>query len=416
MPMQQSGSLTPQPFHCPNCGASLPDPDNPSIRCDYCGSKILVPSEYMPAQPEPVIIMIDTPSPADQQSSQRPVRRTALFVVLMIIAVGAALTFLTIAGITFTTRKAFDSALVFTTARATLEIIQDITPTSPSPTSTATSIPFATVLLQFGTPGSGPGQFDDPRQITVDLQQNIYVADYDTGRIQKFAPNGALLQLWQTTPTDNGINYISDLAVDSQGRAYAARGGDILIYADNFQEPINTFPGSFPNTDYHALAIDPANYIYSLARSMSGEVLIKLDQNGQELLRKPDIIYEVNRSTPAENNTIAVDGLGNTYFLSTFETQVYKYDAQGVYTDRFGSSGKQPGQFFNPNKLAVDGQDRVYVLDNDYIHVFDRNGVFLDAFEWDYKLGSPRDIAIDSDGNVYIVTSQARVLKFLLNW
>ncbi len=419
MSSEQDDFITPQPFHCPNCGASLPDSDIPSVRCSYCGSKILIPPEQLPRrQPEPIVIMTGEPRLVADQNSQRAVRRTTLFVLLMIVTVGLAIALITIAAITITTREVIDTTNEIFTQATTMEIkpVESLATLEPVETLAPTSVPFTSVLLQFGEQGSGPGQFEDPRQIAVDIHKNIYVADYDTGRLQKFTPDGAFLQVWQVPPTENGINFISDLAADSQGRAYAARGSDILVYADGVQQPVNVFPGHFPDTDYNALAIDAADYIYSLVRAISGEDLIKLDQSGQELLRKPDIVYEVNKNTPAEDDAIAVDGQGNTYFLSTFETQVYKYDAEGNFSDRFGSQGKQPGQFFNPNKLAVDGQNRIYVLDNDYIHIFDQNGAFLNAFEWDYKLGSPRDIAADAEGNVYIVTSQAKVLKFLLNW
>jgi tripartite motif-containing protein 71 len=48
-------------------------------------------------------------------------------------------------------------------------------------------------LAKFGSGGSGELQFGDPHGITVDGDGNVYVADYEKNRVQKFAPvNGAL--------------------------------------------------------------------------------------------------------------------------------------------------------------------------------------------------------------------------------
>jgi DNA-binding beta-propeller fold protein YncE len=45
-------------------------------------------------------------------------------------------------------------------------------------------------LMSFGTPGSGPGQFNTPHSIAADAKGNIYVADRGNGRIQVFDENG----------------------------------------------------------------------------------------------------------------------------------------------------------------------------------------------------------------------------------
>ena len=48
----------------------------------------------------------------------------------------------------------------------------------------------------FGTPGSGPGQLNDPHGIAVDADGNVFVVDHGNNRIQKFDANGAFLDVW----------------------------------------------------------------------------------------------------------------------------------------------------------------------------------------------------------------------------
>jgi streptogramin lyase len=45
-------------------------------------------------------------------------------------------------------------------------------------------------LMSFGTPGSGPGQFNTPHSIAADAKGNIYVADRGNARIQVFDGSG----------------------------------------------------------------------------------------------------------------------------------------------------------------------------------------------------------------------------------
>ena len=53
--------------------------------------------------------------------------------------------------------------------------------------------PNGTKLRSFGTRGSGPGQFLDPKGVAVDDEGNILVADSSNHRIQKFTNDGQFL-------------------------------------------------------------------------------------------------------------------------------------------------------------------------------------------------------------------------------
>jgi len=45
-----------------------------------------------------------------------------------------------------------------------------------------------TYITQWGSSGSGSGQFNLPRSIAVDSSGNVYVVDENNSRIQKFHP------------------------------------------------------------------------------------------------------------------------------------------------------------------------------------------------------------------------------------
>ena len=54
-----------------------------------------------------------------------------------------------------------------------------------------------------GKRGTGVGEFNKPRSLAVDREDNLYVVDL-TGRVQKFSPEGKYLLAWQMPQTDKG--------------------------------------------------------------------------------------------------------------------------------------------------------------------------------------------------------------------
>lgn len=52
------------------------------------------------------------------------------------------------------------------------------------------------LLLSWGTPGAGPGQFHVPHGIVVDRHGTVYVADRENCRLQLFNPDGEFISQW----------------------------------------------------------------------------------------------------------------------------------------------------------------------------------------------------------------------------
>jgi len=51
-------------------------------------------------------------------------------------------------------------------------------------------------IREWGTPGTGPGQFRLPHSIQIDEEGTVYVADRENGRVQRFTQDGAYLGEW----------------------------------------------------------------------------------------------------------------------------------------------------------------------------------------------------------------------------
>jgi sugar lactone lactonase YvrE len=415
MPSDARDSSEVELFRCPTCAATLEVVDAPSVKCKYCGNTVPVPAELRPHKPQVVIQQVDFSSPqyAEATRAGRGIGCIIAVVVLVITmgAIGVGL---------FASRSAFDSL------QAVLQDVQEQLPEVPSAKTTLVAIDpgisdvpkakptsaFAQIVQEIGAKGSGPGQMDDARYVALDAEGNIWTADYQDGRVQQFDPSGKFLQLIKVPPDKNDNTLIEGLAADLKGNVYVTRGGDILKYSIADGSLVATFPGSFPDTRYQALAVDAQNNLYAIHATASDNAVIKMNPDGKQLARWDDIVTNVNKKDAAMDLGIAVDGLGNIYIASSFGNQVYSYDPKGEFIDRFGQQGDEPGQFSGPDGLAVDGQKHLYVHHNRGIDQFDTSGRFIGSLPIDYTKGSPRTVIVDREGFVYTVTSNGVVLKY----
>jgi DNA-binding beta-propeller fold protein YncE len=79
--------------------------------------------------------------------------------------------------------------------------------------------PDGRLLLSWGEPGGGPGQFRLPHGVAVDRDGIVYVADRENSRVQLFTPGGQYLSEW----TD--VARPCQVFVDAAGDVYVAELG-----------------------------------------------------------------------------------------------------------------------------------------------------------------------------------------------
>src|SRR5262245_36939758 len=73
-------------------------------------------------------------------------------------------------------------------------------------------------LTQWGTHGTGNGQFQFPQGVAVDAGGRVYVADLHNSRIQVFTSSGAYLTQWGTYGVGDGqFQYPQGVAVSAAG-------------------------------------------------------------------------------------------------------------------------------------------------------------------------------------------------------
>jgi peptidylamidoglycolate lyase len=125
-------------------------------------------------------------------------------------------------------------------------------------------------LFQWGSDGTGPGQFKvDVHDVAIDKQGKVYVADRGNNRIQVFDANGKYLDQWPNVMNPSYIYITKDgyVWVVSQRNRIAkyTMNGKLLTVFGTY----GTLPGDLD--DPHDMSVDPEGNLYvalfSLQRS-----------------------------------------------------------------------------------------------------------------------------------------------------
>jgi DNA-binding beta-propeller fold protein YncE len=68
-------------------------------------------------------------------------------------------------------------------------------------------------LLEWGTKGSGPGQFNLVHSVTIDANRHIYAADRNNNRVQVFDENGKFIEEWPNVRSATRLVVTTDKAL-----------------------------------------------------------------------------------------------------------------------------------------------------------------------------------------------------------
>jgi tripartite motif-containing protein 71 len=172
-------------------------------------------------------------------------------------------------------------------------------------------------LAQWGTFGSGPGQFNVPVGIAVDQQGDIYVADVGNHRIQKLSSGGQPLTQWHTVGGGTGesteIGY--DLALDASGNVYVSE------------------PHPFSDGNDRIQKFSPA-----------GELLATWGGSG------------MGPGQFSQPTGLAVDSKGNVFVVDAYNNRIQELSSTGQFVAEWPGPG-----FTFVSKIVLDDHGNMYV-------------------------------------------------------
>ena len=255
-------------------------------------------------------------------------------------------------------------------------------------------LPQATTIPSFGGEGIGPGRFTDARSIGVDGDGQIYVGEYQGGRVQVFDAEGGFLTQWHA----DRDRPLRGLAVGRDGTVFLAQGGTIQRFQGETGEVLQ--PVDHPAGDgFDDVAMTADGGVVAFWYAAGQDNLVSFGRTGEVELTIPDAA-----SGPAGESEldlrVASDGEGNLYGLGTFTQSVFVYSPQGRFLNRVGSSGDETGQLRAPYSIAVDDRGRIYVGDIDGVEVFHRDGRHLGTVDVE---GFPFGLTFDAQGRLLVV-------------
>jgi sugar lactone lactonase YvrE len=275
----------------------------------------------------------------------------------------------------------------------------------------------------FGSSGAGSGQFAHPAGVALDAKGNLWVADENNKRIEKFNAAGEYLSSVGSSGTGNGqFSRPTDIAVDAKGNLWATDASNNRIEEFNekgeFLKAVgSTGSGNLQFSGPECLAIDAKGNIW--VGDTYNHRLLELNENG-EFIRTVSS-YGSGTGQLVEPTGIAVGPGGNVWVADWGNQRIEEFSESGAFVRQFGSSGSGNGQFARPDVIEVDSRGDVWVGDqnNERIQEFTQTGEFVAKFgtagsgAGQFSFGWPMGIAADSNGHLWIAdTGNNRVQRW----
>ncbi len=271
-----------------------------------------------------------------------------------------------------------------------------------------------------GTRGAGVGQFNKPRTLAVDRQDNLYVADI-TGRVQKFSPDGRYLLSWLMPQTDLGKP--KGMGCDPDG--------NIIVVEPHYQRVNHFSPEGKLVLQWGVRGTNAGQFIMprAVAVNSRGNFLLPeytVVDRVQEFSGKDKKLLNIFGHTGAENGEfnrpegICVDSADRIYVADSCNHRIQVFSPDGKFLRTYGKAGSGLGELSYPYDIRVDKAGRQYVCEfgNSRIQVFDANDKPLEiiggAGGAPGQFSNPWSITFDSAGNLYVADSQNHRVQKLL--
>jgi YD repeat-containing protein len=301
--------------------------------------------------------------------------------------------------------------------------------------SSGQSRPALVYSLQFGTKGTGNGQFTGPAGDAVDAGGNVWVNDFGGDRIEKFSSSGVFIASYGSEGTGGGqFSEPAGVAVNqSSGNVYVVDKGH------NRVEELST-GGAFVRTFGFGVSNGKAefeictssceagiagsgsgqfNAPHGVAVDSSGNVWVADSENNrlEEFSSTGTFIAAYGSWGTGEGNfkypTGIAFGNGKLYVSDDGNYRVQEISTSGAYAGQFGSQGTGNGQFESVNGIAVDPvSGGVYVVDakDDRVEEFMSSGGFVAAYgakgTGNGQFVEPEGVAVNAAGDVYVADSE----------
>ena len=288
-----------------------------------------------------------------------------------------------------------------------------------------------------------------PISVKLDSSGNLYISDYNNHRVRKVDTSGTITTVAGVGDSrysgDGGpataarLNEPSATAVDSSGNLYIADYNNHRVRKVDTSGTITTIAGTgergFSGDGGLAVA---AKLAWPEAVAVDGSGNLYIADTNNNRVRRVDsqgVITTVATGVHSPRG-MALDSSGNLYIAERNTHRIRKLDTMGTLTTiagirEFGFSGDggpaTAARLYVPRDVALDSSGNLYIADtgNHRIRKVDTSGMITTiagigpGFDSDgtgpateAAMSSPTGIAVDSSGNLYIAdTYNSRIRK-----
>ena len=301
---------------------------------------------------------------------------------------------------------------------------------------------------------AGHARLDKPRGLAVDDSGHVYIADTDNHRIRRVDPSGTIATVAGNGHSGYGgdggaataamFDRPHDVAVDASGSIYVADSRNRVVRRIDAAGILTTVAGVGPDAqteDDGADAVIRISFARAVATDAEGAVYIA-DSFGDSVLRLDDQgmlrqFVGAGRRDIHRPGDVAIDASGNILVADSGNHRIIRVDPFGVVTTVAGTGQEgatgdggpaTSARFASPRGVATDDAGNVYIADsgNHRIRMIGADGtVKTIAGTGDEGYGgdggkalsasfdSPTAIAVGPDGSVYIADCGNRRIRRL---
>ncbi|MGQ9501893.1 MAG: 6-bladed beta-propeller [Anaerolineae bacterium] len=231
------------------------------------------------------------------------------------------------------------------------------------------------VVRSWGSSGNAPGQFQEPWGIAVNTEMGyVYVSDTWNHRVQVFDLEGTFLFAWgyfadtggQIDRDPGGFWGPRDIAIDKEGNIYVADTGNKRIQKFTADGEFiaqwggaGILPGRFDEPTSLTFAPDGTIYVADTWNR-------RIQAFSAEMTPLRQWAIESWESTSVVNKPyVRVDRAGNVYVSDPERYRILVFDAQGNFLLSFGQYGADMTSFALPLGMAFEADGDLLVVDSD---------------------------------------------------
>jgi streptogramin lyase len=247
----------------------------------------------------------------------------------------------------------------------------------------------------------GSIRFSSLRGVATDASNNVYVADYGSGKVYEILAAGG----YTTVNTLGAGSFANptDVVVDGSGNVFVSDGSGTK--PNVYKIPagggsVQTLGGGFAFHSPDGVALDGNGNLF-------------VGDQSSKLYEIPAPNYNTvtqiaSGTTFASTAGVAVDGSKNVYVADQGSGKVYQVVAPGYTTvNRLASSFS----FSAPSAVALDANNNLYVADQNLGEVFEILAPsYTDVVTLGYSVTNAFGVALDMSGDIYVTNYNSNTL------